>query len=96
MPETSAPAFAISGAVMRARKRERAMHARAGAELDKWMWLCPALAVVLAAAVFALFGLSVWSALLAALLLVCPALLLWAVNERRAPRHDRLAPGEQP
>lgn len=55
---------------------------------DRWLWLCPLLAIVLAAAVLMLFGLTVWSALLAALLLVCPALILWgaievALDERR-------------
>jgi ubiquinone/menaquinone biosynthesis C-methylase UbiE len=45
----------------------------------RWSWLCPWLAVALAAAVFMLFGLTWWSALLAAFLLVCPALLLWGL-----------------
>lgn len=47
--------------------------------MNRWHWLCPWLAVALAAAVFVLFGLTWWSALLAALLLVCPALLLWGL-----------------
>ena len=47
--------------------------------MNRWSWLCPWLAVALAAAVFMLFGLTWWSALLAALLLVCPALLLWGL-----------------
>ena len=45
---------------------------------NRWLWLCPFLSIVLAAAVLMLFGFSFWGALLAALLLVCPALLLWA------------------
>lgn len=45
--------------------------------MNRWVWLCPWLAVLLAAAVFTLWGLTWWTALLAALLLVCPALLLW-------------------
>ena len=36
---------------------------------NRWMWLCPALAVVIAAAVLWSFGFAWWSALLAALLL---------------------------
>ena len=47
--------------------------------MNRWSWLCPWLAVALAAAVFVLFGFTWWSALLAALLLVCPALLLWGL-----------------
>jgi len=46
---------------------------------SRWSWLCPWAAVALAAAVLALWGLAWWSALLAALLLVCPALLLWGL-----------------
>ena len=48
---------------------------------DRWLWLCPALGVLLAAVVLMLFGVNVWSALLAALLLVCPAMLLWGAIE---------------
>ncbi len=47
--------------------------------MHRWSWLCPWLAVALAAAVFVLFGFTWWSALLAALLLVCPALVLWGL-----------------
>ena len=43
----------------------------------RWAWLCPLLAVVLAAAVLALWGLTLWSAIIVAVLLVCPILLLW-------------------
>ena len=48
---------------------------------NRWLWLCPFLSIVLAAAVLMLFGFSFWGALLAALLLVCPALLLWGAIE---------------
>lgn len=47
--------------------------------MNRWSWLCPWLAVALAAGVFVLFGFTWWSALLATLLLVCPALLLWGL-----------------
>jgi hypothetical protein len=55
---------------------------------NRWLWLCPILAVVLAAGVLILFGFTFWGALLAALMLVCPALILWgaieiALDERR-------------
>lgn len=56
---------------------------------NRWMWLCPALAVVLAAFILWSFGFGWWSALLAALMLVCPVLILWggiqaALEERRS------------
>ena len=58
---------------------------------DRWLWLCPILAVVIAIAVLWAFGLHWWSAVLAALMLVCPALILWgavqiALDERRSRR----------
>lgn len=53
--------------------------------MGRWTWLCPWLAVGLAAAVFNLWGLTWWTALLAALLLVCPAIMLWGVIKLRRP-----------
>ncbi len=53
----------------------------------RWSWLCPWLAIALAAAVLMLFGLTWWSALLAAFLLVCPALMLWGLFVIR-PKSD--------
>ncbi|MCW5660021.1 MAG: hypothetical protein KIT60_20155 [Burkholderiaceae bacterium] len=55
---------------------------------DRWLWLCPLVGIVLAVAALMLFGFTFWGALLAALLLVCPAMLLWgaievALDERR-------------
>ena len=50
---------------------------RAKTVLGNWLWLCPLLAIGLAAAVVMFWGLSAWTALVAALLLVCPALILW-------------------
>ena len=47
--------------------------------MNRWYWLCPWLAVALAVAVLMLVGLTWWSALFAALLLVCPVLVLWGM-----------------
>lgn len=65
---------------------------------NRWLWVCPLLSIVLAAAVLMLFGFSFWGALLAALLLVCPALLLWGAIEvmlderrRRAARRSNIS-----
>ena len=46
---------------------------------NRWMWLCPLLALGLAAAVLTIWGLTFWSAFVVALMLVCPALLIWGV-----------------
>lgn len=54
-------------------------------DMDQWAWLCPSLAVGLAAAVFTLWGLTWWTALLAAFFLVCPALMVWAIIAARRP-----------
>lgn len=50
---------------------------RAQAVLGNWLWLCPLLAIGLAAAVLMIWALSAWTAFVAALLLVCPALIIW-------------------
>lgn len=44
----------------------------------RWSWLCPLACALLAVAVLAYFGVSLWSALLAALLLACPVLVVWS------------------
>ena len=58
---------------------------------NRWLWLCPIFAVLIAAAVLWSFGFAWWSALLAAFMLVCPVLILWgavqvALDERRSRR----------
>ncbi|MCI0363896.1 MAG: hypothetical protein L0219_08445 [Phycisphaerales bacterium] len=57
-----------------------------GGLLRRFAWLCPLLAIALAAGLLALFGLSWRNAILAAMLLVCPALILWGVITTRRPR----------
>ena len=48
---------------------------------DRWLWLCPVLSILLAVAVLMYFGFTFWGGLLAALLLVCPAMLVWGAIE---------------
>ena len=52
---------------------------------------CLGMGVVLALLVFLFLGLTVWSALLAVLLLVCPAIIGWGLflALRRRPRAPR-------
>lgn len=47
--------------------------------MNKWSWWCPWTALGIAAGILMLWGVSLWTALLAALLLVCPALILWGL-----------------
>lgn len=53
--------------------------------MNRWAWLCPWCAIALAAAVLVLWGLSLWTSLLIALLLVCPTLMLWGISKLRRP-----------
>ncbi len=47
--------------------------------VDRWLWLCPLLAILVAAWLLVAFGLSFWTGLLTALLLVCPAIVVWGL-----------------
>jgi hypothetical protein len=46
-----------------------------------WIWLCPWAMVGLAVVILFFVGLSIWTALLAAMMLVCPAIILWGANQ---------------
>jgi predicted benzoate:H+ symporter BenE len=45
----------------------------------RWVWLCPLLALALAAGILVLWGFTLWTAIGVALLLACPAILIWAM-----------------
>jgi SAM-dependent methyltransferase len=60
--------------------------------MTRWGWLCPWLAIALAAGVLMLWGLSWGTALLAALFLVCPALILWGLFIARPQPEEPDAP----
>jgi len=47
--------------------------------MSRWLWLYPALGLILATLVFYLWGLTLWTAILAALMLVCPSIILWGL-----------------
>lgn len=51
--------------------------------MDRWLWICPWIGLVGAAATLWLFGLSWLSALGVAFLLACPAVAVWTVRESR-------------
>lgn len=61
--------------------------------MQRWAWLCPLLGLAMAAAVFYLWGLSWWTAILAALMLACPVMLLWGLIVLR--RHPKLRPDKE-
>lgn len=47
--------------------------------VQKWVWLCPPLMTALALWIFMLLGFAVWAAVLMALLLVCPAIIIYGL-----------------
>lgn len=47
--------------------------------MKRWLWICPTLGLILATAVFYLWGFSLRTAIVAALLLVCPSIVLWGL-----------------
>lgn len=54
--------------------------------VDRWLWLCPLVAILVVPWVLVAFGVSFWTGLFAALLMVCPVLIVWgAVALRRHP-----------
>lgn len=53
--------------------------------LRRFAWLCPLLAIIVSAGLLAVYGLSWRNAFLAALILVCPAIILWGVITLRRP-----------
>lgn len=58
-----------------------------GIPFGKWSWICPLLGAAMAAAILVLWGVSWWTAILAAFMLVCPLTLLWGLMTlRRYPQ----------
>lgn len=53
-----------------------------------WAWLYPFVMLGLAAGILILFGVTIWTSILVALLLVCPAIMIWGALylRRRAPK----------
>ena len=65
--------------------RARLMVRRRVDVMNRWIWLCPVLSVAVAIGVFIALGLSVWTAVLAALVVGCPIAALWACFAGRVP-----------
>lgn len=47
--------------------------------MSRWVWICPALGLILATLVFYLWGFTLWTSIVAALMLVCPSIILWGL-----------------
>ena len=67
----------------------------------RWVWLCPLLALALAAGILVLWGVTLWTAIGVALLLVCPAIIVWAMldlarDEARDQRLDEIRRKQKP
>ena len=57
---------------------------------DRLLWLCVPIGIVAVVVILLLFGLSLWSALAIALLIVCPLVVVWVlVAERGRPGSQR-------
>lgn len=57
-----------------------------------WIWLCPVLAVAVAGGFLVGFGLSLWTIVLAALVLGCPIVAVWAYSTGWLPGDRRDGP----
>src|SRR3990172_3553021 len=59
----------------------------------RWGWTCPVVMLGGAAGILMLWGFSVWTAVLVAVLLVCPAIMVWgAIHVRRRSTEISLEP----
>lgn len=47
--------------------------------LSRWVWICPALGLILATLVFYMWGFTLWTSFVGALMLVCPSIVLWGL-----------------
>ncbi|WP_295754587.1 hypothetical protein [Undibacterium sp.] len=56
--------------------------------MNRWLWLCPILVVLLIVTVLLYWGVSWVSTVLIALALVCPAIVIWGVLKIRKPLSD--------
>lgn len=58
---------------------------------SRWLWVCQLLGVVAATAMLLVWGFTLWTATGVALLLVCPAIVTWALlYSSRDEARDRL------
>jgi predicted cobalt transporter CbtA len=62
-----------------------ASEAKAARLVDRLLWLCVPIGIVALLIILLLFGLSLWSALAIAFLIVCPLVIVWALVAERGP-----------
>ena len=61
---------------------------------DRLLWICPFAAIAIAAVILWLFGLTLWTAIVAALLIGCPLAIAWSLLTERITKREssRTAP----
>ena len=69
-------------------EKEAVMNERLKVCVREWAWLCPFVMLGLAAGILMMFGVTLWTSILVALLLVCPAIMIWGALylRRRVPK----------
>lgn len=58
--------------------------------MNRWLWICPILVVLLSVTIFLYWGWSWTSAVLIALAIVCPAIIIWGAIQIRKMRAGNL------
>jgi hypothetical protein len=63
--------------------------------VQRLLWICPIASVAATAALFWVFGLGVWTAIAAGVLLACPIAVAWALVAARRDKPQPLRHGGQ-
>lgn len=58
--------------------------------MNRWLWICPMLAVLLSVTIFLYWGWSLTTVVLIALAIVCPSIMIWGVIQIRKLRAGNL------
>jgi ABC-type bacteriocin/lantibiotic exporter with double-glycine peptidase domain len=63
--------------------------------MNRWLWTCPILAILVSAAVLFYYGLTLTTAVVAALIMVCPAVMIWGALQMRETPAEKAAKCEK-
>lgn len=58
--------------------------------MNRWLWICPILAVLITVFALASWGLSWMTAVVVGFAIVCPALMWWGALQVRKKTEDKL------
>lgn len=64
--------------------------------MNRWLWICPILAVLLSVTVLLYWGWTWTTAIVIALAMVCPAIMIWGAFQTRKPPSDDFKPKAKP